>query len=177
MGSTVLPTAGSVAASATLPEGSVIASTWPKPTHGSDPDISAPSRLKKRGSYRTQYEDHVFCALPKYIGEFDAWPSYSIFIWIPMLLHIYKLLFIMLLLSQVLKITHLIGFTCFISWALAETLMIIAARRKLTEHEVPAALILGRSWRTVIRDVIEPKFDKTWQLRTITGTCKRGFLL
>jgi len=73
MKSTGLPPAVLVAVSAVLPEGTARASTWPKPMHGPEPDISASSRLGQR-DICTQYEDHVFRALLKYIGDFDVGP-------------------------------------------------------------------------------------------------------
>jgi hypothetical protein len=154
MKSAGLPPAVLVAVSAVLPEGTARASTWPKPIHLCIESSWAKRHLHSiRGSclWRTS----------KVYRRLRCWAFLRTFIWIPMLLQLSKLLFVMFLSPQVQKITHLIGFTYFISWALAETLMIIAARRKLTEHEVSAALILGRPWRRiVIRDVIEPKFDK-----------------
>jgi hypothetical protein len=60
-----------------------------------------------------------------------------------MLLQLSKLMFVMFLSPRVPKTTHLIGFTYFFSWAPAEMLMIIAARRKLSKDEASAALALG----------------------------------
>jgi hypothetical protein len=56
------------------------ASTWPKPMHSAEPELSMPSSVELTASYRARYDDHVFRALLKYIGDLNAGPSYRIFV-------------------------------------------------------------------------------------------------
>jgi hypothetical protein len=77
------------------------------------------------------------------VAKFDHGPSYRIFIWIPMVLQIIKLLVVS---GSGSLLTQLSGWIYFISWTTIEVLMITIAQRPLKAAEHIRAISLCRQW-------------------------------
>jgi len=77
------------------------------------------------------------------VAKFEHGPSYRIFIWIPMVLQIIKLLVVS---GSGSLLTQLSGWVYFISWATIEVLMITIAQRPLKTAEHIRAISLCQQW-------------------------------
>lgn len=73
---------------------------------------------------RLEYNVYLFKAVFRYIRVLDAGPSYRIFVWVPMLLQVFKLGAVLVLSERVSRLTFLPAIPSFLAWLVVELVMI-----------------------------------------------------
>lgn len=82
------------------------------------------------------------------VAKFEHRPSYRVFIWIPMVLQLVKLLVVC---GSGSLLTKLCGWVYFIFWAAIEIVITTISQKPMTETELTRAVALCQEWTKILR--------------------------
>ena len=154
--------------------------TWPRlaseaketstvgPGHKSEksegPLKAAELAYQRKKLSRAMFKQHL-----RIVDEFEHGPTIRVFVWVPMLLQVAKLLVV-----SGAWFAKTIGFIYFFSWLLIEILSIYAAQRPITEGEIRKAMDLGEEYQAPNWQVKGEFFPPI--MKTIADTVGSGIL-